>query len=804
MTIKRKIIAGFIVMIGILAVVSVVNYRGLRSVSTLFLNFGRVANLDVYSSDSIAGINASAYYLEKFMRLSDEKDMDRSIAEQELSLLNVQKALENIVRPERQKTMKQAETRLRDYVEALRQMKKVFGPWYAEYLRIILPGFRAMEKSLGDIGDIASRQNDSAAFAQVNEIWRTLADLRESFAAFRNHGIEENADVVDRLLERAATVHDRFRASLSSEEAKYAFSGGYQGQYEAVVRAYQKHKAEVMRVEAILAQAYGWDNEVVEICSTMSAAAAADRAKSHADVIASSGDTQEFMLAAAALGLLAGAIFAVYILVGLISTLNKVSVFAKAVAAGDFDCDAGIKEKGEIGGMVADIQQIPLTLKTILRDYLDLEKKIEGGTITQVADAGKYHGGFSVLVNGTNSILTRLNMVIDSIPSPVVILNNNFRIEYMNDAARTVAGPDFQGKTCKQVFNFEDDGSEADALRTAMMTKRPAGNETKARSGGKELDVRCTAIPMLDKAGGLAALLLLITDLTTIKGRQRTILQVASQASEISDRVAAASEELAAQVEEISHGAEMQRTRMESTASAMTEMNSTVLEVARSASRASEQSDLTRSTAGTGSDLVNQVVQAINQVNTVASTLQENMQSLGTQAESIGGVMNVISDIADQTNLLALNAAIEAARAGEAGRGFAVVADEVRKLAEKTMSATQEVSSSINAVQYSTRANLEAVNSAVDSIKKATDLADSSGVALQEIVEMAATSSSVVASIATAAEEQSATSEEINRALEEINQVIGDTTNGMIESSSAVQELSRMAQELRHVMEGLK
>jgi methyl-accepting chemotaxis protein len=758
----------------------------------------------VYSSDSVAGINTSAYYLEKFMRLSDEKDMDRSIAEQELSLAAVQKALENIALPERQKAMKQAETRLRDYVEALRQMKKILGPWYAEYQKIIIPGFRAMEKNLGGIGDIALRQNNSAASAHVNEIWRTLADLRSSIVAFRSRGVEENAAVVDELLERAATVHDRFRASLSTEEAKHAFSGGYQGQYEAVVRVYQKHKAEVMRAEAILTQAYGWDDEVVKICNTISAAAAADRATRQADVIASNDDAQGFMLAVAALGLLAGAIFAVYILVGLISTLNKVSVFAKAVAAGDFDCDAGIREKGEIGGMVAAIQQIPQTLKTILRDYLDLEKKIESGAITQEADAGKYHGGFSILVNGTNSILARLNMVIDSIPSPVVMLNNNFRIEYMNDAARTVAGSDFQGKTCKQVFKFEDDGSEADALRTAMMTKRPAGNETKARPGGKELDVRCTAIPMLDGVGGLAALLLLITDFTAIKVQQRNILQVASQASGISDRVAAASEELAAQVEEISRGAETQRSRMESTASAMTEMNSTVLEVARSASRASEQSDLTRSTADTGSDLVNQVVQAINQVNTVASTLQENMQALGTQAESIGGVMNVISDIADQTNLLALNAAIEAARAGEAGRGFAVVADEVRKLAEKTMSATQEVSASINAVQYSTRANLEAVNSAVNSIKTATDLADSSGEALKEIVEMATTSSSVVASIATAAEEQSATSEEINRALEEINQVIGDTTNGMIESSSAVQELSHMAQDLRHVMDGLK
>jgi len=176
------------------------------------------------------------------------------------------------------------------------------------------------------------------------------------------------------------------------------------------------------------------------------------------------------------------------------------------------------------------------------------------------------------------------------------------------------------------------------------------------------------------------------------------------------------------------------------------------------------------------------------------------MQELGKLAEGIGGVMNVISDIADQTNLLALNAAIEAARAGDAGRGFAVVADEVRKLAEKTMHATQEVGTSITAIQGSTRTNIGEMGKAVENIDEATTLANSSGHALKAIVDLAAASSAVVTSIATAAEEQSATSEEINRAIEEINRVVGSTADGIVQCSAAVQELARMAQELRSVM----
>jgi methyl-accepting chemotaxis protein len=318
------------------------------------------------------------------------------------------------------------------------------------------------------------------------------------------------------------------------------------------------------------------------------------------------------------------------------------------------------------------------------------------------------------------------------------------------------------------------------------------------------MDISYTVIPMLNREGKLASVLELITDLTAIKQTQRTIQRVAEEASVISGRVAAASEELSAQVEQVSRGAEMQRTRVESTASAMSEMNSTVMEVAKNAGQASEQSELSKIKANDGSALVNKVVQSINLVNKVATTLQKNMQDLGAQAESIGGVMNVISDIADQTNLLALNAAIEAARAGEAGRGFAVVADEVRKLAEKTMTATQEVGSSISAIQNSTRTNIDEVGSAAKAVTDATELADASGRALGEIVQLATSSSSVVASIATAAEEQSATSEEINRAIEEINHIVGETTDGMTQASQAVHELSHMAQELNRVMEQLR
>jgi len=375
----------------------------------------------------------------------------------------------------------------------------------------------------------------------------------------------------------------------------------------------------------------------------------------------------------------------------------------------------------------------------------------------------------------------------------------------MNKNGRELCGDDYKGK--KGLFSREDYGTPADATTKALQTLKPVVAETRAHqkeAKGGPMDISYAAIPLLDCNGKFCCMLQIVTDLTAIKESQRTIERVAEQASSIAHRVAASSEELSAQVEEVSRGAEMQRARVESTATAMTEMNSTVLEVAKNAGNASEQSEATKNKARDGATLVDKVVQSINLVHKVATTLQTNMQELGSQAESIGGVMNVISDIADQTNLLALNAAIEAARAGEAGRGFAVVADEVRKLAEKTMSATQEVGANITAIQQSARTNINEVGEAAKAVTEATSLANTSGQALTEIVSLATANSSVVTSIATAAEEQSATSEEINQSIEEISRIVADTSDGMTQAAQAVHDLAQTAQELNRVMSELQ
>ncbi|WP_461211385.1 methyl-accepting chemotaxis protein [Desulfocurvus sp. DL9XJH121] len=291
---------------------------------------------------------------------------------------------------------------------------------------------------------------------------------------------------------------------------------------------------------------------------------------------------------------------------------------------------------------------------------------------------------------------------------------------------------------------------------------------------------------------------------TAERAKSEGMQAAAAQLEAVVAGVTAASEEIAAQADEIRRGAGQQAAQISETATAMEEMNATVLEVARNSGEAAEVSTQARDKAQKGANIVNQSILAMQSTQEQSLKLKDNMSHLGEQTEAIGNIMNVISDIADQTNLLALNAAIEAARAGEAGRGFAVVADEVRKLAEKTMQATSEVGQSIQAIQSGARQSIHSVEQAVEEMDKVVTLANESGQVLGEIVTGVESSAEQIQSIATAAEQQSATSEQINRSIEEINRITDDTTQGVQQTTDAIQELTSQLAKLGELVNELK
>ncbi|MFK7759677.1 MAG: CHASE3 domain-containing protein [Phycisphaerales bacterium] len=275
-----------------------------------------------------------------------------------------------------------------------------------------------------------------------------------------------------------------------------------------------------------------------------------------------------------------------------------------------------------------------------------------------------------------------------------------------------------------------------------------------------------------------------------------SLFKLVSEVKSTAGEVASSATELFATSEQLSAGMDMQSDKTIQVASAVEEMSMTVLEVARKSSEATDTAGAAGDQANEGGEIVRETVEAINTIADVVNESASAISELGKRSEEIGEVISVINDIADQTNLLALNAAIEAARAGEHGRGFAVVADEVRKLAERTTIATQQVSISINGIQEETSNAVKRMEVGTESVNVGVQLAGRSGESLNEIVNGADEVSSMISSIAAASEQQSTASKIIAENVEEISEITRESSIASKETSAAASQLSEKSEAL--------
>ena len=450
-----------------------------------------------------------------------------------------------------------------------------------------------------------------------------------------------------------------------------------------------------------------------------------------------------------------------------------------------------------------------------------IAQRIAGGDLSATFDASRPAVGvFGAVKHMAETLKNKLGFaegVMRGISTPCIVVDPHEKVLFVNQTMLDFL--ERQGKTEGFVGTSAGQLVYNDASRRTVTGQAIAQNRRMSRQNVEILSARentriCNidSAPIADFDGNIIAGITLLSDLTELVEQQRQakaatargIVQAAERIEGVVEVITSASEELSAQVEQASRGADEQAQRVGETATAMEEMNATVLEVAKNAGNAAATSGQAKTQAEEGAAVVARVIAGIGEVQRLSLGLKDDMTALGRQAEGIGAIMNVISDIADQTNLLALNAAIEAARAGEAGRGFAVVADEVRKLAEKTMAATKEVGEAIAAVQDGTRKNIGNVDQAAHKVEEATELAAKSGDALRAIVALVDTTTDQIRSIATASEQQSATSEEINRAIEAVNRISSETSDAMRQSAQAVLELANQAQSLRALTMDMK
>ncbi len=446
------------------------------------------------------------------------------------------------------------------------------------------------------------------------------------------------------------------------------------------------------------------------------------------------------------------------------------------------------------------------------RDYLLGKKTVL--VMNRKDELGILSKDLTALMKHLDDQLAYSQGVLKGINVPCFVVSPEKKVVFANQGLLDILGrdgnvADYIGVNVSE-FVYGDSNHQSTSIK-ALHEKRVIQTERSFISfKGKDTRIQSVAAPFFDDDGNALGALSLWADISDLVDKDaleesnNRLVSLAASAQEVADRVSGTSTELAVKVEQSNRGAANQSEEMEKAATAMSQMNDAVVNVAHSASDAAITATDAMSEAKEGAEVVRKMVASFHDVENYTQAVKEGMDNLGKQTEGVGAIIRVITDIADQTNLLALNAAIEAARAGDAGRGFAVVADEVRKLAEKTMQATSEVNKVITGIQGGTAQSIGSVERAVQAVRAAAQMAVEAGSKLEGIVGIVQQTADRIQSIASASEEQSATSEAVNHTLEHVRVISVETVIAMSESAHAVDDLARQAQTLNELIQQLQ
>ncbi|GBD92012.1 methyl-accepting chemotaxis protein CtpH [bacterium BMS3Abin04] len=458
-----------------------------------------------------------------------------------------------------------------------------------------------------------------------------------------------------------------------------------------------------------------------------------------------------------------------------------------------------------------------------------------------------------VLVNAlkTSALNVKQHLyLLNSLPTPVIKIDSNYNIQFANEAAAIFLEKDVKKLITEKCYdNFKTDHCQTEncALYKAMKNDRIESAETVSHACDRNLPIMYTGTPTKNEEEEIVGALEYVVDISRIKEIQdylarstkillsamekfadgdltvsvnpdkeedddigrlflgfnnavKKIKAIITNVYEATLATASASTEISATAEEMAAGAQEQNAQTEEIATSVEEMNKTIIDSTKNTALVADSSNQVLQLASDGGEKVVETVEKMDNIATVVAEAAHNVQKLGQSSEQIGEILSVINEIADQTNLLALNAAIEAARAGEHGRGFAVVADEVRKLAERTSKATQEIADMISNIQEEMYNAVRTINNGTKEAEEGKELANQAGKAIAEITSSIDNTVEMINQVAAASEEQSSTFSQISTNIETISKVTTEATMGVEQMAKASEDLNQLTETLQNLI----
>lgn len=464
-----------------------------------------------------------------------------------------------------------------------------------------------------------------------------------------------------------------------------------------------------------------------------------------------------------------------------------------------------IRNNGNVVGVMRGAVQLDTIVERVenLADDRAFEVFLVNGDGEAVTDAGSVDGEGSMvdthavnaLVSGESGVGVYTNAAGEQVVGsyhPIPLLNWGLVMEVPE--ADALAGVHRTFWVLAAIAAVLLAVSVLASLGIVRSITRPLGGEPKyAAEAVHRVADGDMATPIELRAGDSDSLL------ASIANMQENLRTMIREMSNYADEVASAATELTQVNQETDKGIQQQRDQLSSAATAMNEMTATVEEVARNSQSAADGANNTSSEAHDGREVVTKTMTAMNTLSGQIGETADMMATLKQESDNVGTVLQVIEDVAEQTNLLALNAAIEAARAGEHGRGFAVVADEVRSLATRTKDSTNEIQSIIEQVQTSAGRAEQSMQQSREHATESVTQAEHADESLERITGAVANINEMIQQIASAAEEQSATAKEINENIHNITQVAEDNARSVVQSTEASESMSQLAEKLRQI-----